>query len=233
VVTVVVVWVAVVKVLEERQPAEEPAAPVVVEEPGAEDVAPGVRVAPDVVDPAWELRYEAELDRLDQMRWTGLTEVDAVGDERPYHGKLTLVFGDGVQEAWPILEGSVAPTIRPAYLAALLQSKTLSVQFKRHPPVEVDLSWLEDFGPPQLLDSRVEQDGAVLTVRNPTIHGKTIRVRAGWQDELGWLEGDPPASAMQDVGFGPGETRTLTLAYAPSDRGRLGEPAVRTVVDPR
>lgn len=237
VVTVVVVWVAVVQVLEDRTPeptvADEKAVEAI-EPPadGATNTAPGVRLEPDVVDPDWGLRYEEDLSRLDELRWTGLVEVNAEGTERPYQGKLTLVFGEGVSEAWPIIDGAVTAPVRPSQMSVLVDSGVLSVRFKNHLPVEHDFSWLTRFEPPEVLESQVGAEGAVITVRNPNIDERTVRSRAGWRDAEGWIGGDPPASALIDVELGPGETRTLTLEYAASDRGELGQPVVRTIVDP-
>lgn len=232
--TVVVVWVAVVQVLEDRspEPADVPSGPVV-SDPNAVDVAPGVRLAPDVDDPDWDLRSQEDLSRLDALRWTDLVEVNADGVERAYHGKLTLVFGEGVTEAWPILDGAVTVAVRPAQMKALIRSEVLSVRFKNHPPVDHDYSWLRPFGSPQVLDSQVGDEGAVVTVRNPTIVAKTVRMRAGWRGEHGWIGGDPSASVVQDVPMGPGETRVLTLSHATSESGELATPTVRTVLDPQ
>ena len=238
-ITVVVVWLAVVQVLDdgdsEAPPAPEPAEqPVDGPDAGVADPEPsGLRLEPDVVDPDWQLRFDEDLSRLDRLRWTDLVEVHTDGQERPYRGKLTLEFGGGVKEAWPIADGGVTVTPRPGQVAALVRSGVLSVRFKRHAPVEHDFSWLKPFAAPELLTRDVRPDGAVVTVRNPTVESRTVRLRAGWRDDQGWIEGDPPASARVDLELGPGESRVVTLDHAASERGELAEPMARTIIDPR
>jgi hypothetical protein len=237
VITVLVVWLAVVQVLDDGEddvPAAAAPSAQPVEPPqlgGASQ--PGLQLEADVVDPDWGLRYEEDLSRLDQLRWIDLVEVHAEGHERAYRGKLTLVFGDGVKEAWPIVDGGVTVGPRPGQVAALLESGVLSVQFKRHLPVEHDFSWLKRSSAPELLASEARPDGAIVTVRNPTITARTVRVRAGWRDDDGWLRGEPSASAMVDLQMAPGETRVVTLEHASSDRGELAEPMARTIIDPQ
>jgi len=155
--TLAVIWVGTVKVLGSGEaPAAAPPAP----DPGAEGVDPAAAPVADpspASDPApetpaveigtpaeagWTMGYEAELGSPMKLAFTELWETDAAGEQRPYKGKLTLHYGDGMTEAYPIVDGAVSVEPRPMFRQKMIETKRLGVEFKGHEVVEHELKWI-------------------------------------------------------------------------------------------
>jgi hypothetical protein len=147
--TVAVIWFGTAKVLDSDQPApahaaepatapETPVAPVASE---ANSEAPAVPIGRPV-EPGWTMKYEADLGSPMNIAFTELWEVDADGKERPYEGKLTLHYGDGMTEAYPIIDGEVRVEPRPAFRQKMVETKRIGVEFKGHEVVEHELKWI-------------------------------------------------------------------------------------------
>lgn len=144
--TIAVIWLGTVKVLDSGAPVpappEVPAGPATTAPP-----APAAPATPSVpigrpIEPGWTMSYEADLSSPMKLAFTDLFETDADGNERPYQGKLTLHFGDGLTEAYPIIDGEVHVEPRPMFRQQMIETKRLGVEFKGHEPVEHELKWI-------------------------------------------------------------------------------------------
>ncbi len=145
--TVLVLWLGVVKVLDSRKP--EPVAPDGTEqeeEPDPMPDEPAEAAEPVEIgtppEPGWTLSYTEKLSPT-ELRWSDITETnDEDGTHRDYRGKLTLRFGEGLTDAFPIIDAEVVVEPRPAFLRAMVDSGTLEVEFKGHDPVVRQLPWV-------------------------------------------------------------------------------------------
>ncbi len=88
------------------------------------------------------MKYEVDLGSPLKLAFTELFEVDAAGTERPYQGKLTLHYGGGMSEAYPITDGAVHIEPRPAFRQKMVETKRIGVEFKGHEVVEHELKWI-------------------------------------------------------------------------------------------
>lgn len=138
VLTALVLWFGVVKVLDSHTP--EPAPVPTAEEPATPDDAEPIEIGTPA-EAGWTLTYSERLSPT-KLSWTDLLETNEDGRERPYEGKLTLRFTEGMSEAWPIIDGQVVVEPRPAYLRAMVDTGTVEVEFKGHDPVVRRLPWI-------------------------------------------------------------------------------------------
>ncbi len=158
VLTVVVLWLGTMKVLDKGEPAPEPepaaevepetGLPNELEDESEDEVENEAEPTPAPVEigrpvePGWTMTYDADLGSPMKLTFTNLVETNEAGATREYEGKLTLHYGDGMKDAYPIIEGEVTVAPLPAFRQQMIRTKTLGVEFKGHPVVEHELKWI-------------------------------------------------------------------------------------------
>jgi hypothetical protein len=101
-----------------------------------------VEIGTPTAEPGWTLHYEADLGSPMRVAFTELREVDGEGGERPYRGKLTLHYGDGISEAYPVVDDQVVVFPRPIFRQQMVDTRRLGVEFQGHEVVEHELKWI-------------------------------------------------------------------------------------------